>query len=198
MRILRHICMSVPILIVMVWLAPAHAQFDQDSISPNLERPLSSYEQVYIAPVTVSLPEPTDRFQRRRGIGRRPVSEKDQQAKAIDFQMELEQALGRDFEIATRPEPGVLEIRVTMTELQSSRPTQADVQDVPNLDFRSVYTGRAEVVIELLDADTGLATIQDSYVASFSDNIPRTGVWQDVDHAFSRWARQLRQYLKRN
>jgi len=198
MRNLTPICLRVPVLIVVAWLAPAHAQFDQISISPDLERPLSSYERVYIAPVAVSLPEPADRFQRRRGIGRRPVSEKDQQAKAVDFQMELEQVLGRDFEIAAQPGPGVLEVRATLTELQSSRPTMADVQDVPNLDFQSVYTGRADMVIELLEADTGLATIQDSYVASFNDGVPRTGVWQDVDFAFSRWARQLRRYLKRN
>jgi hypothetical protein len=67
----------------------------------------------------------------------------------------------------------------------------ADYQREPGLGFESVYAGGAAVRFRLERDGQEVAVLEDRYMGSFSDGVPRGGIWQDPDRAFSQWARRL-------
>lgn len=157
------------------------------------EPSLASYEKIYIAPVSIDLPERTY----RRGDDR-PVSKRDQEDKAEDLETKLTRAFSEDFAIVSAPGEGVLTIETDIIRLQSSRPTKADLNREPGLSFSSVFTGGATVSFTLSEDGVTLDEIEDSYYGNFNDGSPRTGIWQDADRAFSRLSNRLVRYVQNN
>lgn len=171
-----------------------------DTVNKSTDATLSAFESVYIAPVSIDLPEDTRRTIRDIHSDR-PVSERDQAQRAGEFRKDLERAFGRKFTLADAPGPGVLTVEATLTRLASSRATLADIDAAGGLflDFGStVYAGGAGYKARLSDGDAELAQITDDYQSSLNDGQPRVGIWQDADRAFSRFSRQLAKYASEN
>ena len=182
---------------------PSHAyllRFDDIQYTAQLERTLSSYDAIYIAPVEIALPTPvkTTRSRRSRGRIARPVSERDQTQKANDLYEDMTRQLERRFELASAPGPNVLTVRTTITELRSSRPTGADFNIDTNLSASSVYAGGAAASFTLETNGEPLVLLSDEYYPSLNDGNPRVGIWQDTDNAFRRWSRNLARFISRN
>ncbi|MEL6789368.1 MAG: DUF3313 family protein [Pseudomonadota bacterium] len=177
----------------------AQAQrFDSIEESGAKTQPFADYEAVYVAPVEVMIPEGRRQLIRSRTRGDRGVSDRDQALKADDLYQDLVSRLQRDFDIVDTPGPGVLTVAATVTEMQSSRPTQEDLGRLVGLSPNSLYAGSAAAVFVLSENDTILATLSDRYSGNLNDGFPRVGIWSDVDRAFTRWARNLNRYLTRN
>ena len=177
--------------------AAAASSFDRVSFSQK-DKALSSYEEVYIAPVEVSLPEAASRFALRRGRGERGVSERDQSDRAQDLYDSLSYSIGERFSLADAPGPGVLTVRATITRLASTRPTVEDYRRDVNLDLNSIYTGGADISIVLTENGSEVATLSDSDFGNLNDGRIRAGIWSDADRAFSRWGRKLAKFLAKN
>lgn len=186
------------IAIAALFSMPASAgPFDKVSYTGE-NKSFSEYTAIYIAPVEVSLEEPANRFRRRRGNGDRPVSNSDQAQKANDLYEDLSRNVGNRFDLADNPGPGILTISTTLTELQSTRPTQADYTQEVSLNFNSVYAGGAAATFVLSENGSEVATLSDRYFGSFNDGLPRNGIWSDTDRTFSRWSRNISKFLAKN
>ncbi len=153
----------------------------------------SPYTAVYVAPVEISdglmrrASGPTSRLP---GNSDRPISTRDVNQKAGDFRRALISELGRRQSIASGPGSNVITVYTTLTDLEASRPTQADYQAQPGLSFQSEYTGKASATFVLKGGDKQLAAFSDSYDGHLDDS-RRASLWGDADYAFRRWGRQL-------
>ncbi|MEL7490039.1 MAG: DUF3313 family protein [Pseudomonadota bacterium] len=154
---------------------------------------LASYERVFIAPVSIDLPERSN----RRG-GERPVSRRDQERKAADLREKLSDAFDDDFTIVAEPGDGVLTIETVITELKSTRPTPADLTREPGLSFESLFVGGAAATFTLSENGAVLDEFSDDDFGNFNDGNIRVGIWQDADRAFSLMSRRLVRYVKKN
>lgn len=189
----HHFAMAF--LAVAVAAGPAAAgSFDAESIVGDTD--LSSFESVYIAPVTANLDLDVAAFPRNGGD--RPVDASDVAEKAADFHDELTEAFSRSFSLADAPGPGILTIEVTLTDLEASRPTMADYRRAPGLSFASVYAGGGEMTAVLSENGVTIAEVSDRFTSYLSDERARAGVWSDADRAFDRWARNLVEFVEEN
>lgn len=168
-----------------------------DSENLLTDRQLSSYESVYIAPVKVELDHHVVRYD-RSGYGDRPVDPDDANRKAADFHDELVDAFSESYSLAPAPGPGVLTLEATLTKLQSSRPTPADYDRETSLSFESVYAGGGSMTAVFSEDGEVLAELGDEFNSYLSDGRVRAGIWQDVDRAFSQWAKKLVKYTQKN
>ncbi|GAB3731195.1 hypothetical protein GCM10028794_07220 [Silanimonas algicola] len=179
--------MRKPLLVALVLIATPALAFDQAQVMQPAA--LSNVQSVHIAPVAVELP--AARRAGARGDEPRPVAPRDAEAKAADLTAALRRGFEKEFTVVDAPGPGVLVVEATLTRLEASRPTMADYHREPGLGFESVYAGGAAVEVRLSRDGSDIAVLKDRYVGSFADGAPRIGVWQDTDRAFSRWSRQL-------
>lgn len=177
----------------LAFAAPVSA-FDSKSISSSAK--LSSFESVYIAPVGIALEEP--RPSPRSLSGERPVSEKDAALKAEDFHEDLVDEFGDAFTLASGPGAGVLTIEATLTRLEASRPTIADLREQPGLSMESRYAGGASVAVAFSENGAPLGEVSDSYTETLDNHRFQAGVWEDTDRAFSSWARRLVDFVQKN
>ncbi|MEE2690931.1 MAG: DUF3313 family protein [Pseudomonadota bacterium] len=161
--------------------------FDRESLTG--EKALSSFSSVYIAPVAVSLEQDRDD---------RPVRDKDAAERADLFREALIDRFEKRFDIADAPGDDVLTVEATLTRLEATRPTLADYSKQPGLAFESVYAGGAAFTATLSENGAPLAEISDRYTSSLGDHSPKIATWQDVDRAFSNWARQLVDFVEEN
>ena len=169
-----------------------------DTIETQAATPLAGFEKVYIAPVSVELPERTRR-NFRDNVNDRPVRESDQVRKAEDAHKDLVRAFERkNFAVVDAPGADVLTVETTITSLRSSRPTLADYDVQVGLDFNSVYAGGADFDIRLSQEDTVLVEIEEDFRTRLDDGRPRVGIWQDVDRATQRVATRLAKYVTKN
>lgn len=169
-----------------------------DNIETQAATPLAGFEKVYIAPVSVDLPEDTRR-NFRDDDRERPVRERDQVRKAEDAHKDLVRAFERkNFVVVDAPGADVLTVETTITSLRSSRPTLADYDSHIGLDFNSFYAGGADFDIRLSQEDTVLVEIEEDFQTRLNDGRPRVGIWQDVDRATQRVASRLVRYVSKN
>lgn len=185
--------MRTVLSLALAALPAAALAFDQVRIADPAA--LQGVRQVYVAEVALDLPEPAHRFALRSGEPR-PVRPQDAAAQAAALGAALRRGLDRDFELVTAPGPGVLVLRPTLDGLASSRPTFADFDRQPGLSFRSFYAGGASLRLQLERDGRPVAEISDRYTGSLADGMPRIGVWQDSERAFSRWSRQLPEVVR--
>ncbi|MBS3896484.1 DUF3313 family protein [Silanimonas sp.] len=185
--------MRTVLSLALAALPAAALAFDQVRIADPAA--LQGVRQVYVAEVALDLPEPAHRFALRSGEPR-PVRPQDAAAQAAALGAALRRGLDRNFELVTAPGPGVLVLRPTLDGLASSRPTFADFDRQPGLSFRSFYAGGASLRLQLERDGRPVAEISDRYTGSLADGMPRIGVWQDSERAFSRWSRQLPEVVR--
>lgn len=190
---MRTIRVGAALVFCALAATPAFA-FDSKNISSTTK--LSSFESVYIAPVAVALEESGSRPGHLGG--ERAVSDKDAARKAADFQEDLADEFGDEFTLATGPGSGVLTIAATLTRLEASRPTIEDLREQPGLSLESRYAGGGAVTVVFSAGGATLAEVSDRYTETLDDHRFQAGVWQDTDRAFSSWARQLVEFVKKN
>lgn len=191
--IIFHYFILAAAFCTVINMSPAFAA-TFDKIEMVSATPLTSFQKVYVAPVKVKLDEINIRRNIRDISNDRPVSEQDQILRAQDLQDRLIRAFGKRFEIVEAPGEHVLTVEATITKLASSRPTLADFESEPSLNFASVYAGGADFSVRLTQGEITLINIQDSYATNFNDGRPRIGTWQDYDIVSRQFARKLMKY----
>jgi hypothetical protein len=121
------------------------------------------------------------------------------------YQNAIFQAVKGGYEIVGEPGPGVLRVRVAITEVKPSKPVANTLSTItpPGIIISSVTkvasnenlgTGEAGTEFELLDAMTGerLAAVVDKRQGG--KGVFR-GKWDDTKEAFDFWAKRFRQRL---
>ena len=176
-----------------------------DSIESSREAPLATYQKVFIAPVEVTIEDIrsellTARRRNSRTSRQQIVSEETKARKAVDLYEDLTWQFSRNFTIVDAPASDVLTISAEITNLISSRPTaEQQRRGVGQLVFNgSVAAGGADYIVTISSADEQIVIIEESYRSNLNDNIPRVGIWQDVDESFKKFSRQLARYVKNN
>lgn len=169
-----------------------------DELSYQEAANLSGFEKIYIAPVQVALDETNVRRNVRDIRSNRPVSERDQARKAEDAYEDLIEAFDRKFTLVDQPDEDTLIVEAVLTRLESTRPTLADYDIHPQIDFSSVYAGGADFEVRLLQQDTLLVEISERHQTNLNDGRPRLGVWQDADRSMRRMASKLVKYVRSN
>jgi uncharacterized protein DUF3313 len=154
------------------------------------------YDKVLIEAVTVGL-SPDDK-----------VSEQDQQMLSSYYYHALEQDLSKDFTLANTPGPGVMALRVALTNASTATPVLRTISvvvpqarlfgSVKNLATGSyAFVGSAQSEGEVRDSVTGerLAAAVDRRSGGL--NIKNAGVWQwgDAEHAMDFWAQRTAERL---
>lgn len=153
----------------------------------------SSYDQVFIAPITAS--DELKELVGYRPMGpsdtKRPITLDDLGDKAEDLDDEIRTALGGVVELVGAGGPGILTLEVEMTKLEANRPTQADMIAEPSLSLQSVYAGKAEVMVTFSENGRVLATAVDGDYPTLNDTLPPAPIWSTVNQYYSRLARKL-------
>lgn len=116
--------------------------------------------------------------------------------------------LGQDYQIVTEPGPGVLRLRVALTEAGAGRPVMGVLSSVVPLSVAisvlktvatgsGTGTGSARVEMELLDAQTELrlAAAVDAQAGNKRDFFGNFNKWDDAQDAFDGWTAKLRARL---
>ena len=171
-----------------------------DEITAAEDVTLSTYEQVYIAPVGVEL-DPDTRRRVRTGTDTRrdwEVSARDQALNAAELQEDLELAFGKKFTLANAPGPDILTVEATIIRLVSTRPPASELGARTALSATSFGAGGADYSVRLQEGDVTLVEITEKDQSSLTDGIPRVGIWQDAHRSFSRFSRRLARYAAKN
>ncbi len=166
-------------------------------IKPGVE--WSSYTRLMIDPITVY------------AIPGNPLAElpKDQlHALANYLHATLREQLGQDYALVTAAGPGVLRLRVALTEAGAGKPVMGAISSMtpPGIALSALKTvatgsgtgtGSARVEMELLDAQSGqrLAAGVDAQAGNKRDFFGNFNKWDDAQDAFDGWAAQLRSRL---
>jgi len=164
--------------------------FDQADVNAGA---LEGVRSAYVAPVEVRLDAFVPRtLARTSRDGQRRVSEADQARLADDLKTEIERALAaRGVALLDAPADGAASVRAVLTEANSSRPSFGELSGDPSLSAQSVYAGggAVEIVVEI-DGET-VASFADENRTTLGDEVPRVGIWQDLERDFERWAAGL-------
>lgn len=157
----------------------------------------SSYEKVYLAPVTAS--DELKGLVGYRPIGptdtKRPLDEGDLEEKLSDLGDDLTKALGDAAMLVDAGGPGVLTVEVVLTKLEANRPTMADFAVEPGLSMSSVYSGKAEIEITLSENGKVLATARDGDYPQLNETLQPAPIWSTADRYFERVAGKLADLL---
>jgi len=154
------------------------------------------YNSVIIAPVTIGLgPD-------------HPVSDADQQMLSSYYYNALSQNLSKDFTVVNQPGPGVLKIRVALTDATTATPVLRTISvvvpqarllnSVTNLATGSyAFVGSAQSEGEVLDSVTGerLAAAIDKRSGGMSVKNADVWQWGDAQNAMDYWAQRTAQRL---
>ena len=148
-----------------------------------------SYDKVLLEPVTLW---------RSGKKSLAPISEDDLLRLANDFESAVRQKLGAHFKVVEAPGPGVLLVRLAITEARASDPvldvvtaTGGDGQqaasgsDPLSPDLRA-FVDAAAIEGELRDAQT--KTILAQGIDRRRSGAPPIATWGDLDAMFARWA----------
>ena len=159
-------------------------------IDPNAR--WSQYTKVLIEPVTFW------------GDSSSKVSVQDQQQLCSYYYNKLKEDLAKKFQLVNRPGPGVMTVRVALTDPTTATPVLRSVSvvvpqarllnSVTNLATGSyAFVGSAQSEAEIVDSQTGerLAAAVDKRSGGLS--IKNADVWQwgDAQNAMDHWAQQM-------
>lgn len=134
------------------------------------------------------------------------VSKENLQALLNYFHATLREQLGMDYELVDKPAPGVLRLRVALTDAQGSKvvmdtlssvvPVGLAVSALERVAFgKTATTGFVRIEAEALDPMTGtqLAAMVDERAGSkVTGKFDKWNKWQDARNAFDYWAWHLR------
>ncbi len=120
----------------------------------------------------------------------------------------LREQLGKDFQIVNAAGPGVLRLRVALTEVGAGKPVFGVLSSVtpPSIAISALKTavtgsgtgtGSARVEMEMLDSQTKqrLAAGVDAQSGNKRDFFGNFNKWDDAQDAFDNWAAQLHRRL---
>jgi len=164
-------------------------------INPNVD--WKKYNAVLIDPVTVWLSSEASE-----------LSQADQKMLTDKLHDALVEALGKNYQIAEEPGPGVLRVRTAITEAQGAKLAMNAVTGiVPQLRLLTMiggmatdtatFVGKCSAEGEVVDSVTGtrlLAGVDQR--AGTKDPRNMLNKWDDVDSAFTEWAERLRKRLE--
>lgn len=163
-------------------------------IAPDAE--LGSYDAVLIEPVTLWRSSETEH-----------LTAEERQALSDYMYERVRQELAKDYRIASEPGPGVMTVRIALTEAKGARVLSDTVTSVvPTFRLlaglggmateKRVLVGAAAVEVEIRDSQSGrrLAAAVDE---RWGTRAVRGGIhkWSDVEEAFDYWAARLRTRL---
>lgn len=134
---------------------------------------------------------------------------KDQLQALVNYlHVALHEKVGRDFTVVKAAGPGVLRLRVAITEANAGKPVMGVVSSLtpPGIAVSALKTvatgkgtgvGSARVEMELLDAQSKerLAAAVDAQSGNKRDFFGNFNKWDDAQDAFDNWAEQLRARL---
>ena len=159
-------------------------------INPNAR--WSQYTKVLIAPVTFW------------GDSSSKVSIQDQQQLCSYYYNKLNEDLAKKFQLADRPGPGVMTVRVALTDPTTATPVLRSVSvvvpqarllnSVTNLATGSYgFVGSAQSEAEVIDSQTGerLAAAVDKRSGGLSVKNADVWRWGDAQNAMDYWAQQM-------
>lgn len=162
----------------------------------NPQTAWSSYDAIHIDSVTLWRDSRTD-----------DVPAEEAQQLTDSLYAKLHEQLGRDYRIADQPGPGVMRLRVAITEAKGSKVVADTVTSVvPQLRLlttlggmaagTAVLVGKAGVEAELTDSLSGerlMAAVDERW----GTKAVRGGIgkWSDAEQAFDYWSERLRERL---
>lgn len=116
----------------------------------------------------------------------------------------LGEQLGRNYKLVTTPGPGVMRVRVALTEADANAPIRGVVSSVMPIGVAvsvlktavtgsGTATGHARVEMEILDTPTGerMAAAVDAQSGNKRDFFGNFNKWDDAKDAFDNWSVQL-------
>ena len=195
-RVIQRLFTAATVSVLALSYATATQAQSQDDTSST------DYSAVRIVDVTSDLDE------RERGQRGRYRDDFSRQYNDRDLDRALDRLDGRirgrldkaDIPVVDESGEGVLDVYVTVTDLESSRPTLGALSENPSLSYQgSVSVGGADVQIEVRDSQTGeqVTVIEDSnYDGSLNDGRQRISTWADADRSFNSASRNLTNYLE--
>lgn len=160
-----------------------------DSFETVKTADFTSYKNVYIAPLKASSEVMDLVGYRTRGKSdpKRPLLARDIDSQLAELEDDLRKAIGAKATLVDSPAmASTLTIEVTVTELASNRPTQADIADNIGLSMESIYRGGAAVDVRFLDGETLLATATDSNVGDTQLEFISPSVWGEAKKFYLR------------
>lgn len=120
----------------------------------------------------------------------------------------LREQLGKDYQIVDSAGPGVLRLRVALTEADAGRPVMGVLSSVVPVSValsalktaatgHGTGTGSARVEMEMLDSQTRqrLAAAVDAQSGNKRDFFGNFNKWDDAQDAFDNWSAQLQKRL---
>lgn len=160
----------------------------------------ASYTQVMIDPITAyAIP----------GNPLAKLPKEQLNALASYLHATLREQLSQDYQIVSTAGPGVLRLRVALTEAGAGRPVLGVLSSVapPSIAISALKTvatgqgtgtGSARVEMEMLDAQTKvrLAAAVDAQAGNKRDFFGNFNKWDDAQDAFDNWAAQLHTRLR--
>ncbi len=163
----------------------------------NPQADWASYDKVIIDPVMIWKDARTQ-----------DVSRADLQRLANDLWSKIREALGKDYEIAHQPGPGVMRVTVAITEAEASNPAMDTISSVvPQL---RLLTGAKGLVAGGKPGFVGAASIEGKITDAKTRTLLMAGVdrragtkslrgstnsWNDVEEAYQYWTDKLRYRL---
>lgn len=161
----------------------------------NPDARFGAYDKILIEPVTIWASESSSLNE---------VSEEDRKMLVDYLHTALSNALSQDYGIASQPGPGVMRLRVAITEARKAPVVMSTVSNVvPQMLLISnlkkmatgtqAFVGDAAVEGELLDGVTGerLAAFVDKRSGGKSVERIGAGAWEDYKNACKVWAELL-------
>jgi hypothetical protein len=178
-------------------LAPRQG-FEAKEVYVNPDSAWETYDAVHIESATLWISDPA-----------KQPSKQDEQMLTDLVYRSLSTTLGERFRLVSQPGPGVLEVRVALTEAKGARVALNSVTTVvPQLRLISSAGGLAADTAVLVGAASGEAEINDSMtkerLAAAIDSVAGTkGItrafskWADVENACNAWSERLRDFLSK-
>ena len=153
----------------------------------------AKYDKVLVDPVTV--------WGSARAGG---IPEEDLQTAANFLYAQLQQELGKDFQLVTAPEPNTLRVTAALTDAEPANQTMVVVSNVVPLAMATsgayeyvtgepTWQGEAAAELKITDAETGelLAAGVDKRMGGRSMASAETS-WTDVNNILAYWAQLVR------
>ena len=162
---------------------------------------IRAYDRILIDPVTGYM---------GAGSHLSKLSKPDRQALLDYFHATLREQLGQDYALVDRPGPGVLRLRIALTDARGPKPVLDTLSTVVPVGLaisaleraalgKTLTTGSVRIEAEALDGETGvrLAAMVDERVgAKITGRFDKWSKWQDARDAFDYWAGRLRATLE--
>ncbi len=173
--------------------APAAAKFDSTFIADGID--LSSYDTVMIVTESEIEGDSASYPNSRSDYSLAPEDWTRQEETLMRY---LSRELGRVASIADSAGPGVLVVKVTLTDIRPSRPLARHLGSQrggyrPGLG--GAFLGGAAARVEATDAASGEVVarfVDKDYRETFNDGRGVTGTWDDAVRAYAKWSRDLR------